>query len=956
MATQPNWWDEAPLLAPANDPGFTGYMPGVPKPKDPKPPVFVPQGATQMMLPDGTFAPVPGAPNEKDAIKQAIDSLGVDELLLNIQRGRKNLESGWATGLKGKIADMAPGGGTPRQDFLGALEGLQGGVIMEKLQLLKDLSKTGASGMGALSEREGQRMAAAVASLREDMSEQEYETTFKIIERHAKALQAIRDGLDPRDPKVAEKYSIPALADIQADIQGEKPEVPPADDMAGAPRLTSAASAGPPGAGGGEAASVGVHELTADQKTAYSNFWKQNPDPKPEELKNFLSSIGISGVANADEIIKAQKEGRGFSAVRVDTDYRSKVEQTVKQDRELGNEENASSLLFKQGAMLDLGDEASGVGNALANAITSPFTAESFDPLTAYSVGRDAERMRIANAREQLGYGGTALEFAGAVASGRPTSALGVLTRPQAARAAGTAGAVGGALSGFGAGEGSVESAAGAGIGALAGYGLGRYGGDVIERALPRRFRSPRGMAPELADAAEAEGVDLIRPMVDPRSRAKFGALESNPTAQPIIREGVENTRGQIEEGVERLGQGGAALEPGAAGERLQTASNRYIQRTKGVKDRLYNRAENLAGDARFVPQKAIEQVDEEIAALAGNEGANAAEIGFLQTIRNDLAKPGGKTVSEIRNLRESLRGEISRTNLTFSGAEARALRAMSAAADDIAENVPQAASAYKRADAFYRERQVMVDDIKKAILGKPADPMDPQKAFQNIKSLASPGGNGRRLAAVMRNLEPGERQDIAATVAQALGRDAPDMPFSPAKFISQTSKLSPSARRTIFGPDGAESIQNLRTIAQAFKEAGGDINYSRSTTVANRMSPIKTAARGFVASLTGLGGYAAADVGGAIAGAAIATGAMAGSGAVKALSARAMVNPRVTRWLAQAVDVSTPAQAKDATRKLGVIIGREPALARELQPIHDFLTQRLTQPLAAESGEQNEQ
>ena len=55
----------------------------------------------------------------------------------------------------------------------------------------------------------------------------------------------------------------------------------------------------------------------------------------------------------------------------------------------------------------------------------------------------------------------------------------------------------------------------------------------------------------------------------------------------------------------------------------------------------------------------------------------------------------------------------------------------------------------------------------EKAILGSRGDPMDPQKAFSNIKALTSPGGNGRRLAAVMRNLDPEERQDIAATVAQ---------------------------------------------------------------------------------------------------------------------------------------------------------------------------------------------
>ena len=60
------------------------------------------------------------------------------------------------------------------------------------------------------------------------------------------------------------------------------------------------------------------------------------------------------------------------------------------------------------------------------------------------------------------------------------------------------------------------------------------------------------------------------------------------------------------------------------------------------------------------------------------------------------------------------------------------------------------------------------------------------------------------------------------------------------------------------------------------------------------------------------------------------------------------MVNPRVSRWLAESADASTPAQAKEAIRKLGVIIAREPAIAHELRPIYDMLEHRLETPLTA--------
>jgi hypothetical protein len=52
--------------------------------------------------------------------------------------------------------------------------------------------------------------------------------------------------------------------------------------------------------------------------------------------------------------------------------------------------------------------------------------------------------------------------------------------------------------------------------------------------------------------------------------------------------------------------------------------------------------------------------------------------------------------------------------------------------------------------------------------------------------------------------------------------------------------------------------------------------------------------------------------------------------------------------WLAQAASVSTPSQAKQAVKGLSLVISREPALARELAPVRDFLDQRVTQLLAA--------
>jgi hypothetical protein len=347
--------------------------------------------------------------------------------------------------------------------------------------------------------------------------------------------------------------------------------------------------------------------------------------------------------------------------------------------------------------------------------------------------------------------------------------------------------------------------------------------------------------------------------------------------------------------------------------------------------------------------------VDAQIAQLRSNPQTNAGEINFLEGIKNDLSSPNGKTVDEIRQLRQSLRGRINEQNLTATQAEARASGVLDAAQQDVAANLPRgAADAYRRADAFYRERMVHIDDVLDRFLGGNVQQgqarLSGEQAFQRLKNMMAPGGDARRLAGLMRDLEPSERQDISATLAQSLGRKSPDEPFSADRFLTQTAKFTPSALRTMFGDAGAESVSNLRLLSQRLKDAGGDINRSRT---ANSMWRLM--ANRFVGSLTGLGAAGGLIEGGvAGGGTGAATGLLVG-GAVKGaqvarsiLSARAMVNPRVSMWLAQAANVSTPSQAKQAVKGLSLVISREPALARELTPVRDFLDQRVTQLLAA--------
>jgi hypothetical protein len=158
-------------------------------------------------------------PETDPALAEAIKGLGIDELLTNIGRARTNINTGFATGLLGSIAGHFPG--TPRKDFLGSLEGIKGAAILEKLQALRDQSKNGSSGMGSLTEQEGERLANSIASLSPDMSADQLGKSLDIMERHARSLKAIGAGKNPEDRAVQREFGIGPLPTSDAAPKGD---------------------------------------------------------------------------------------------------------------------------------------------------------------------------------------------------------------------------------------------------------------------------------------------------------------------------------------------------------------------------------------------------------------------------------------------------------------------------------------------------------------------------------------------------------------------------------------------------------------------------------------------------------------------------------------------------------------------------------------------------------------
>lgn len=149
---------------------------------------------------------------------RAQNALQTDNVIDLINTARSQVGKGWATGnVAGtKTFRAIPFVGQNATNLAATLTGLGGNVIKDVLAQLKAASATGASGFGALSEREGQLLQSSVASLQQEQDDESLLRNLATVEKHYRNAQALLNNEDPRLPEVEEKYGIVGSDDRKA--------------------------------------------------------------------------------------------------------------------------------------------------------------------------------------------------------------------------------------------------------------------------------------------------------------------------------------------------------------------------------------------------------------------------------------------------------------------------------------------------------------------------------------------------------------------------------------------------------------------------------------------------------------------------------------------------------------------------------------------------------------------
>lgn len=617
-------------------------------------------------------------------------------------------------------------------------------------------------------------------------------------------------------------------------------------------------------------------------------------------------------------------------------------------DRKFG--ELGKGDLMNHGATLGMSDELAGIGAAIGGALRG-----DLDVSGNYQLGRDAEQLRIDQAREREGGMGLAAEVAGGIPvvlgkagqvmrAGRAAAAAngGRVTR-EGVRSAMTRqatkdGAVAGAVGGFGYGEGVEGSATnallGAGGGALLGNASQRVGNSLASRAAGTTQRGEQATA--LTQAADRVGMQgaVNRAMVDPRSNNAVTRADGSLMGGPTVQREMGRVADRFETAVgENLGAGGRVLDDVARGDTARNAAERWIRETGEIASRRYDRAERMAGDARIEATQATTEAQNILRRLQETPETNKEEIAAVQRLVRDLAGEGeGLSVGALRRMRTSLRKRISRGDLVFGEDEANVLAIMDAAADDITRGLQQqgkgaAAEAFRTADASYRARSEFIKNTVQKLIGGRNSNLNAGQVARKINSLER--SDYRELRKVYSMLNPEERLDMAATMAQRLGRNSTDnvqnAEFSLDTFLTNTSKLDKGAIEAVFGLDGARAMEDLRKIGEQVRRVRSSFNSRTSKT------GIVDGFREYIytALVSGGAGFAGGGAGTAIG---LGTLAVAGNAIRQSVNAKLLMSPKFTRWLRQAPNTSNPRAIDAHFTRLGEIASSEPALAASIE------------------------
>jgi hypothetical protein len=394
-------------------------------------------------------------------------------------------------------------------------------------------------------------------------------------------------------------------------------------------------------------------------------------------------------------------------------------------------------------------------------------------------------------------------------------------------------------------------STTGAGLGAVQGLGegvdisdrlssaaeSGTVGG-ALGAAFPIAGKA-LGMGRTAAEEAAARfGISMPASIAstNPLTRTVTGGLSNLPVTRSILEKGTAKGLSQLGEALERPpGIREAGLGAEEAGKSAKESLMNWVSsESKDNVNKLYGKVTSLVDPNVKTPMSntlaAVQKIDaERLAAKLGDSSA-AKLVMDAATDPNGLTYEGAQRLK--REIGEKMKGlftqsELSETELKllYGGLKEDVKKAAEAAGG------PKALAAFNRANDYAQKVIERRKELGK-IIGVKGDAND-EKVFSSLFRMAqdTASGNASRLKAARKSMDPESWQDVTSGVIAKMGRDV-EGNFSPDRFVTAYSKMTDAGKNTLFGPLGnplRNSIEDILTVSQRYKEVGKDRNFSNT-------------------------------------------------------------------------------------------------------------------------------
>lgn len=464
-------------------------------------------------------------------------------------------------------------------------------------------------------------------------------------------------------------------------------------------------------------------------------------------------------------------------------------------------------------------------------------------------------------------------------------------------------------------------------------------GAVVAQETLGPQYAGVGAMAPAAASqaalAARQAASGAMRPNVEAFKQAGTTPTVGQATESSFVR-GLENLIAKFPGGVgvsrkfaeNQQAQIGERARTGVSGEdagrAIETGTQGFLARTKATWNQLDGKLAAKIGNQSLAPQNTAATLDELTRATPGAEKTTAALVNpkiaeIKANITADLqANNGVMPFEAVRALRSKVGSMLDESLVSgIPGGQLKKLYASLSKDMEVAAKQAGAGQDFARQNSFYAARMDRVENVLERVLGK-----TPEETFARFMPKDAEQAN--KVRAVMRSLDPEQRQIVSDAVVNRLGRATPGKQndvgdvFSSETFLTNWNRLSPGAKAQLFPEPMRRNLDAVAKVSNNLREG--------SKTFAN---PSGTAG---AAAPYGLGAMAAT-------GNVLPAVGMIGSAYV---GAKMLTNQNVVEWLAKAPTVKAESMAPHLAR-LGVIYNqsKDEALKQEL---HRFMSEAAQQ------------